>query len=112
MTFPAWLGAAALTLSTGLAAQAQTPTAQPAPPSQEARPAQSAPPRSVAGAPKQPSAGQKPPRSAPPTPPRAKPNTSYAHCRGVARYMGLRGAERRKTILDCQLGVMPKISKG
>jgi hypothetical protein len=56
--------------------------------------------------------GQKPSRSVQPAPPRAKPNTSYAHCRGVARYMGLRGAERRKTILDCQLGVMPKITKG
>jgi hypothetical protein len=59
-----------------------------------------------------PSAPRSQPRPAQPAPKRVKPNTSYSYCRGVARQMRLRGAERRRAIADCQLGIPPSVSKG
>lgn len=110
MSSSAWPRAATFLLLAGAIgpALAQPPAA----PLAEAWSTQSAPARAPAGSSKPQTGGPKAQRPAQPAPQRAKPNTSYVYCRGVARYMGLRGAERRKTILDCQLGVMPKISKG
>lgn len=111
MTYSVWLSAAAALVMTGSIVPALGQTASTPPTtSPDAWSAQSAPPR-PAPAPKQPSGAHKQ-RSTQPTPPRAGPNASYAYCRGVARYMRLRGVERRKTILDCQLGVMPRVTKG
>lgn len=110
MRFSAWLTAAAVLLMAGSLRPA---LAQPVPqPPADAWSTQAAPARPPASGSKSQTGGPKVQRPAQPAPQRAKPNTSYAYCRGVARYMGLRGAERRKTILDCQLGVMPKITKG
>ncbi len=109
MRHSAWLSAtAALLFAASIApALAQPAPAQPARPLVNSLPA---PARPVPGVPKSQTGAPKSQRSTQPQ--RAKPNTSYAYCRGVARYMRLRGAARRKTILDCQLGVMPSVSKG
>lgn len=110
MNCRAWLSATASLLLLGSPTLAQAGSTQPAKPSTEAGSAQM-PPR-PSGPPKGAPVVSKPQKSSQPAPQRATPNPSYAYCRGVARYMGLRGVERRKTILDCQLGVMPKVTKG
>lgn len=113
MNAPAWLCGAALLLLTGAPpALAQSAPQQPAKSPVGAGTAQGSSKPAPSGGPKGQTVTPKPQRPTQPGAQRAKPNTTYSYCRGVARYMRLRGAERRKTILDCQLGVMPSVSKG
>jgi hypothetical protein len=101
-----------LLLAEASPALAQTAPPQPTKPAAGVGSAQGPSKPASAGNPKGQTAAPKPQKPTQPAAQRAKPNTTYSYCRGVARYMRLRGAERRKTILDCQLGVTPSVSKG
>lgn len=87
IAFGASLGAAPVAAQT---LPAPAPVAAPA--ASPAAPAAARPPAAPKPAPKPPEAR------------RRGPPKAYAHCLGLARKDGLRGAERRRWVARCQLG--------